>query len=119
MEWVWKIYEPVIRKAFARRGIDDPDDDALQAAFLEALAASSVTVLVQVPWQNSVRFKGLERGPVPEKFDLLNDPEGYLFARYGGGKFKLNFHQGWHFVATHNFKPEGEPRWREMPEIEF
>ena len=43
----------------------------------------------------------------------------YLFERYGGGKFKLNFHQGWHFVATQNFKPQGEPRWQDLPDIGY
>jgi hypothetical protein len=50
---------------------------------------------------------------------LINDPMSYLFERYGGGKFKLNFHEGWNFVATQNFKPEGEPRWVDVPGIDF
>lgn len=119
MDWVWEIYEGYIRKQLARDGLDAPTDTQLEAAFLKSLSASSVTVLVQEPWQNSVRFKGLERGTVAEKMNLLADPMTYLAERYGGGKFKLNFHEGWHFVATHNFKPEGAPRWQDAPAIDF
>lgn len=119
MEWVWTIYRPYIEKMFSREGIDGPSDEQLEQRFLEILGGSSVTVLVQEPWQNSVRFKTLARYDPSDMFDLLNDPEGFLLERFGGGKFKLNFHQGWHFVATQNFKPEGEPRWQSLPELEI
>jgi hypothetical protein len=26
-------------------------------------------------------------------------------------------HHGLHFVNTKNFRPEGEPRWRDAPEL--
>ena len=118
MEWVWIIYRPYVERLFSRDGIDAPSDDQLEERFLHVLAESTVTVLVQEPWQNSVRFKTLARYDSTDMFDLLNDPEGHLLDRFGGGKFKLNFHQGWHFVATQNFKPEGEPRWMSLPELE-
>ncbi len=51
--------------------------------------------------------------------DLFRDPEGYLFERFGGGKYKLNFHEGWNFVATQNFKPEGEPKWTDLPGMDL
>jgi hypothetical protein len=119
MEWVWGIFESYIRKQLGRAGNDDPSDEELQHAFLSTLSSSTVTILVQEPWQNSVRFKGLARFDVPDGMALINDPMSYLFERYGGGKFKLNFHEGWNFVATQNFKPEGEPRWVDVPGIDF
>ena len=119
MDWVWKLYRKYITKGLAARGITEPSEAQLEAAFLKALADSSVTILVQEPWMNSVRFKGLARGSVLEMTDLLRDPMTWLFDRFGGGKFKLNFHEGWNFVATQNFKPEGEPRWRDLPEIQY
>jgi len=119
MDWVWAIYKKYILKQLALAGNASPTDEEQQAAFVESLRTSSVTVLVQEPWQNSVRFKGLARYEARECFDLLEDPMGFLGARFGGGKFKLNFHRGWHFVATHNFKPEGAPKWRDLPEIDF
>lgn len=119
MDWVWLLYREYVTKRLHRAGVAEPDDDALQAAFFEALGASTVTVLVQVPWQNAVRFKGLARYGPAEMMPLLADPMGYLYEHFGGGKFKLNFHHGWHFVATQNFKPEGEPAWQDLPEIDF
>ena len=119
MDWVWELYKKYIRKLLERAGNPHPSDNDLERAFLEALSESTVTVLVQEPWQNSVRFKGLARGHVLDMMDLIHDPMTYLFERFGGGKFKLNFHQGWHFVATQNFKPQGASKWEDLPGIEF
>lgn len=119
MEWVWPVMEYYVRGKLRREGRPDPDEATLQAAFIETLAGCSVTVLVQEPWQGSVRFKGLARYEGPDMFPLLNDPEGFLLSNFGGGKFKLNFHEGWNFAATHNFKPEGTPRWEALPGIPF
>ena len=119
MEWVWTVYKPYIIKQLRGSNGDEPAEAILQTAFLAALTESTVTVLVQEPWQNSVRFKGLARYQGAAMLDLLNDPMHYLFEHFGGGKFKLNFHRGWHFIGTHNFKPQGEPKWRDLPGIEF
>ena len=119
MDWVWMLYRKYIIKGLAACGQTQPTDAELEAAFLKALAASYVTVLVQEPWMNSVRFKGLVHGPVPEMMDLLHDPMNWLAQQYGGGKFKLNFHEGWNFVATQNFKPQGEPKWENLPAIDY
>jgi hypothetical protein len=118
MEWVWALYEAYVVKRLARDGLEHPTDADLERAFLQLLGDSTVTVLVQEPWQNSVRFKRLARHRIPDRLDLLRDPMGYLHAHYGGGKFKLNFHHGWHFVATQNFKPQGTPKWNALPEAD-
>lgn len=119
MEWVWELYGKYVAKDLARRGITEPADHELEKTFHRILADSTVTVLVQEPWQNSVRFKGLARYSGTEMLPLLENPEAYLVEHFGGGKFKLNFHEGWNFIATRNFKPEGEPLWEAMPEIDF
>lgn len=119
MEWLWTLFEPYVRKQFERRGVEHPSETDLHAAFTRLVSECTVTILVQEPWRGSVRFKGLDKLPATEAFDLLNDPEGYLFGRFGGGKFKLNFHEGWNFVATQNFKPDGEPAWEDLPGIDF
>ena len=119
MTWVWKLYEGHIRKTLLANGNAEPSEAELERAFVRSMGRSFVTILVQVPIPNSVRFKGLARGSVLEMTDLLNDPMGYLLEHYGGGKFKLNFHEGWHFVSTKNFKPEGSPLWKDLPEIPF
>jgi len=118
VDWVWPLYEKYVRKGLRNRGVDEPDQERLRSEFLKTLAASRVTVLVQEPWRGSVRFKCLARFDSDSMFDLLNDPETYLKERFGGGKFKVNFHEGWNFVATRNFKPEGDPLWVDLPELE-
>lgn len=117
MDWVWLLYEKYLRKELERSGNPDPDDEILQTIFISALRESFVTLLVQEPWRGSVRFKRLARYDAETMFELLNDPLGFLSTNFGGGKFKLNFHHGYHFVATRNFKPEGEPRWMDLPEL--
>ena len=119
MDWVWALYSKYIMAELQQQGNASPTDDQVEAAFISALAESSITILVQEPFQNSVRFKGLARDKVLNLSELLTDPITYLARRFGGGKFKLNFHRGWNFVATRNFKPEGEPLWMDLPEIEF
>jgi len=119
MEWLWPLFEPYIRKHFERRGVASPPEESLHDAFVRLTGTVTVTILVQEPWRGSVRFKGLDRLQAADAMELLHDPETYLFERFGGGKYKLNFHEGWNFVATQNFKPEGEPRWRDLPGIDF
>ncbi|NNF04812.1 MAG: hypothetical protein HKN17_10130 [Rhodothermales bacterium] len=91
----------------------------MRELFLDVLADSTVTVLVQEPWRGSVRFKTLDRRRVADWLELIRDPEAVLKERWGGGKYKLNFHQGWQFIATRNFKPDGEPLWPDVPEFEM
>ena len=113
MEWIWELYKDYISK-FSSGSQED-----IQNTFFKTLSESSITVLVQEPWQNTVRFKGLAKYSSKEMMDLIKDPENYLLKQFGGGKFKLNFHHGWNFVGTKNFKPAGEPRWKDMPGIDF
>ncbi len=118
MDWVWGIFQDYVNKLMEGESGTRLDEEALFARFLEVMRQSTVTVLVQIPWQNSIRFKGLARYPVPEAGELLNDPPAFLHRTFGGGKFKLNFHHGWHFVGTRNFRVDGEPQWQAWPEID-
>ena len=118
MEWVWELYKSFVYKRLARAGNEDPSDDEVQATFMKILSKSTVTVLVQEPWQNSVRFKTLARYEWEDLTPLLNDPMNYLLENFGGGKFKLNFHDGWNFIATQNFKPAGDPKWKDLPNLD-
>lgn len=115
--WVWKHFEEYVRKHLARHGKRDPSPEERRATLEAIWRESSATLLVQEPWMGTIRFKTLARlrGETAEEF--LADPMGHIRSRYGGGKFKVNFHHGMHFVGTRNFKPEGEPRWRELPEL--
>lgn len=77
----------------------------------------TATIGVQAPWAGTIRFKWLVRLPASEMGPFLEDPQAWIRTRYGGGKFKMNLHHGLHFVNTKNFKPDGEPRWRDAPEL--
>jgi hypothetical protein len=119
MDWVWELYKDYIKKYLRRMRIYEPDESQLQETFIKVLSESTITILVQEPWQNAVRFKGLKRDDVSKMMPLIQDPMPYLLENFGGGKFKINFHQGLNFIATINFKPDGEPRWTDLPSIPF
>lgn len=119
MDWVWELYKHYVIKDLQRTGNEHPDEEELQSAFIRIMSESTVTVLVQEPWQNAVRFKGLAKYHAQQMMPLLKEPETYLLKNFGGGKFKLNFHQGLNFIATKNFKPQGEPKWKDLPDIGY
>lgn len=119
MEWLWEIYKEYVTKQFEVSGHSSPSNDEVQELFLKMISESTVTVLVQEPWHNSIQFKGLARYNVKDNMKLINHTMDYLLALYGGGKYKLNFHHGWNFIGTRNFKPEGEPKWEDLPRISF
>lgn len=115
--WVFELYREHLEKECRTSG-EPVTDDNLNKAFQENLCHGSLKILVQEPWMGTIRFKALAGHSLasPEAELLYANPLDYLLARYGGGKFKVNFYRGMHFVATKNFKPQGEPRWTELPE---
>jgi hypothetical protein len=119
MEWVKKLYDPYIRRTFKWEQQPDITSDQWQQRFEQVFSESMITVLVQEPWHGTVRFKGLAHCYTDESGELIADPLGYLSQHYGGGKFKLNFHHGWNFIATINFKPEGPEKWHDLPSIDY
>ncbi|MFQ5629058.1 MAG: hypothetical protein ACE5I1_09885 [bacterium] len=119
MDWVWDIFKDYVRKHLRRQKIYEPSEAQMQQAFIDIMSESTVTVLVQEPWQTGVRFKGLAKYDAADMMPLLTDADGFLLNQFGGGKFKLNFHQGMNFIGTKNFKPKGEPKWRDLPDIGF
>ena len=98
------------------RKTDEYAQSQLQQEFLRTLSASAATLYVMEPIGDTIRFKGLGRWPLPEVPELLHDPNKFIADRFGGGKFKVNFHEGETFVCTHNFRTYGEDRWRDAPE---
>ena len=116
--WVGKLLRPFLLELLERKGNTQPMEADLQAAFEALWPECSTKLMVQEPWMGTVRFKSLARYR-PEEFEaMVLDPMGYLSERFGGGKFKVNFYQGMNFLATRNFKPEGEAKWKEMPELQ-
>jgi hypothetical protein len=115
MDWLWAIFEPYIRRESKRReaGLD------MQEEFFRILSESTATLFAMEPVGETIRFKGLGRWPLAEAPDLLADPNAFIADRFGGGKFKVNFHHGATFVATHNFRTYGDPLWQTAEEVQF
>ena len=111
MDWVWGIYEEHVRREGA-------DESGLKGAFLQALGDSSATLYVMEPVGGTVRFKGLGKWPLPDVPELLADPNAFIADRWGGGKYKVNFHHGLTFVGTHNFRTHGDELWRAMDDVD-
>ena len=84
MEWVWELFKKQIMKQLAGEGREAPDQDELQRTFMRVLSESTVTVLVQEPWQNSVRFRTLAKYDWEAMKPLIADPMQYLADRFGG-----------------------------------
>ena len=115
--WCWDLIEPYLRRNLLNRGVERPTRREVLQEFVRVWPDFTATIGVQAPHAGSIRFKWLVRIPAPELTPFLEDPDGWIGARFGGGKFKMNLHHGLHFVNTKNFKPEGQPRWPDAPEL--
>jgi hypothetical protein len=116
--WCWDLLEPYLTRTLLNRGVARPTRKQILEEFARVWPEITATIGVQEPFAGTIRFKWLVRLPSGEMSDFLDDPGGWIGDRFGGGKFKMNLHHGLHFVDTKNFKPEGEPKWREAPALE-
>jgi hypothetical protein len=116
-QWCWDLVEPYLTKTLQNRGIERPSRRQLLEELARVWPEFTATIGVQEPWQGTIRFKWLVRLRSWEMDGLLADPTGWIGARYGGGKFKMNLHHGLNFVNTKNFRPEGDPLWKSAPEL--
>ena len=118
MDWLWPLYiEHVHRVLCMAPG--EPSQSELKDTFLGALAKSTATLYVMEPVGMTIRFKGLGQWALTKVPELMSDPHGFIANRFGGGKYKVNFHDGHTFVGTHNFRTWGDEIWRGMDEVEF
>ena len=115
--WCWELIEPYLRRNLLNRGVERPTRRQILEEFARVWPAFTATIGVQEPFAGTILFKWLARLDAAAMEPFLEDPAGWIAARFGGGKFKMNLHHGLHFVNTKNFKPEGAPRWQEAPEI--
>jgi hypothetical protein len=115
--WCWELIEPYLRRNLVNGGRERPTRAQLLQEFGRVWPAFTATIGVQEPFAGTIRFKWLARLTAAEMAPFLEDPAGWIGSQWGGGKFKVNLHHGMHFVSTKNFRPEGEPRWRDAPEL--
>ncbi len=116
-QWAWNLIEPFLKKSLATHGAERPTKRELLEEFARVWPEFTATILVQEPWMGTIRFKRLVKLRAEEMDEFLEDPQQFLGSRFGGGKFKMNLHHGMHFVNTKNFKPEGPPLWKDLPEL--
>ncbi len=116
MDWLWPIYRAHVERERERQSSGAVGESEL---FMQALAQSTATLFVMEPKGDSIRFKGLGRWPLADVPGMLADPHGFIAERFGGGKYKVNFHHQLAFVGTHNFKIFGEPRWTALHDVEL
>ncbi len=116
--WAWVLIEDYVDRSLETRGAPSPTARETLVEVARMWPDLSCTILVQEPWQGTVRFKRLLRLRGDEMRPFLDAPVEFIQDRFGGGKFKLNIHHGMHFVNTKNFKPEGPPRWQSAPELQ-
>ena len=116
-QWAWDLIEPYLKKNLANRGIERPTKRQLLEEFGRVWPEFTATIMVQAPWMGTIRFKRLVKLPASGMDAFLEDPMKFIGDRFGGGKFKLNLHHGLHFVNTKNFKPDGPPLWKDLPEL--
>ena len=115
--WCWDLIEPYLKRNLLNRGVERPTRKQILEEFARVWPEFTATIGVQAPWAGTIRFKWLVRLGSDEVAEFLEDPVEWIGSRYGGGKFKMNLHHGLHFVNTRNFKPVGEPRWPDAPEL--
>jgi hypothetical protein len=116
--WAWALLEDYVERSLAARHVASPTAREVLEELARLWPELSVTLMVQMPWMGTIRFKRLVRLAGEDMRPFLEAPETFIRERFGGGKFKVNFHHRMHFVNTKNFKPEGPPRWQELPELE-
>jgi hypothetical protein len=82
--------------------------------FEEIYSQTNSILLVGVNEGVSIQFYEIARFTKEEVDGFRDCPEKYLLDRFGGGWFKLNFYQGPTFIVCVNFKPKGEPKWKNL-----
>ncbi len=117
MDWIWQLFEAYIMEQLGAE--ERQSQDAIKGMFFKILGNTTGTLYVMEPRGDTIVFRGLGRWLLKDVPDLLTDPNAYIDSRFGGGKFKLNFHHNENFVATHNFRTYGEELWRGMKEYDF
>ena len=115
--WCWELIEPYLRRNLQNRGVERPSRREILGEFMRVWPEFTATIGVQEPHAGTIRFKWLARLAAADMESFLADPAGWIGERYGGGKYKMNLHHGLHWVNTKNFRPDGDPRWREAPEL--
>ncbi len=103
-------YKPKLRRELKR----DPNQEELDRRFEEIYSQVNCNLLVGIKEGVGIYFYEIAKFTL-EEFNAFRDrTEDYLFERFGGGNYKLNFYEGPSFIVCVNFKPDGEPKWQHL-----
>ncbi len=112
--WVKQAFRDYYKPKLKRELKRDPTQEEMDQRFNEIYSKVRLTLLVGVNEGVSIFFYEIAQFTL-EEFETFRDrTEDYLFERFGGGNFKLNFYEGPSFIVTVNFKPKGEPKWEHL-----
>ena len=103
-------YKPRLRRELKRV----PTQEECDQRFEEIFGRLRLTLLVGVQDGVSIFFYEIAQFTLEEFKAFRDNAEEYLFNRFGGGNFKLNFYEGDSFILTVNFKPKGDPKWQHL-----
>ncbi|MBT3516106.1 MAG: hypothetical protein HN465_00820 [Nitrospina sp.] len=103
-------YKPKLRRSLKH----EPSQSEIDCRFEEIYNETNSILLVGVNEGVGIQFYEIARFTKEQVDGFRADPEDYLFKRFGGGWFKLNFYEGATFIVCVNFKPKGEPKWKHL-----
>ena len=103
-------YKPKLRRSLKH----EPSQSEIDCRFEEIYNETNSILLVGVNEGVGIQFYEIARFTKEQVDGFRADPEDYLFKRFGGGWFKLNFYEGATFIVCVNFKPKGGPKWQHL-----
>ena len=109
--WIKQAYRDYYKPKLRRELKRDPSQEELDQRFEEIYSQANCILLAGVLEGVGVYFYEIAKITKEELDGFRDSPEEYLFERFGGGNFKLNFYEGPSFVVCVNFKPKGKPKW--------
>ncbi len=114
VDWLKKAlrdyYKPRLKRDLQRI----PTEKEIDRCFREIYPNLHYTVLVGQVEGVGVQFYEIAKITLEEFNEFRNDVEGYLVECFGGGWFKLNIYDGSTFAMTVNYKPKGDPKWKDL-----
>ena len=112
--WIKKAFRDYYKPKLRRELKHDPAPHEMDLRFEEIYSRSNSILLVGINEGVAIQFYEIARFTKAEVDGFRNNPEEFLFNRFGGGWFKLNFYEGSTFIVCVNFKPKGEPKWKHL-----
>ena len=109
--WIKQAYRDYYKPKLRRELKRDPNQRELDQRFEEIYSQANGILLARVLEGVAIYFYEIAKFTREELDGFRDRPEEYLFERFGGGNYKLNFYEGPSFVVCVNFKPKGDPKW--------